>query len=331
MTERNVNAFGTDSFQKQKLESLTKSEANENYVNVKGDYMEGILNMRNNQIKNLAIPTEKNDAVSKKYVESEIQLTKSYVDDSKHKMTKDLDMNNQKIINVGRPENHKDAMNIETFTRYYHDLKKEFASKSEVDQTKQSITNDIEANNQRISTLKNEIKDEIQNTATAIANHHQSKFLALDGTSKPTNAIDFNNQKISNVKFPEFEYDAVNKSYVDNNIKKQIICITDRFHGGNKGWIFNSKNNTGIPMAYKGKLLKLAITGKNQNLEMRTSVVLNNTETNKSVFKPIGYKSIIAIFDEPLEFNENDIISFTNHDSLKPNTYLSTWIEIEID
>jgi len=219
------------------------------------------------------------------------------------------------------------VLNIETFTGYYNQLQEKFINKEDYKQLKQTITNDVFANGQRI----NNLDTKIENSATAIATHHQTKFLALDGSNKMNTNLNLGGFRVVNASQPQGIHDLATVHYVNSNVKKQMICITDRFYGGGKGWLYNNKNTSGVPLAYKGKILKLSICAKNQNIEMETAIVLNNATTNHKVFKPAGYKTITAIFDEPLQLNKNDCISFTNHHSLQPHTYLSLWIEIELD
>ena len=74
-----VNAFGTNRFNDTELEPFIVEDL---YVNETGDAMTGILNMKNNQIKNLSIPIEQQDAVSKSYVDLKDQKAKAYVDNN---------------------------------------------------------------------------------------------------------------------------------------------------------------------------------------------------------------------------------------------------------
>ena len=373
-----VNAFGSSSFSKQKqIGGVTKSEANETYVNVIGDQMEGLLNMKNNPIKNLALPTDKNDAVSKKYC-----------DDSKHKMNQNLDMSKHKIINLEDPQGNNDAMNLGYFTSYYYtlhrkmksnyndlknnnnDLKKEMEWKiieakenittnneknisnlkeetnsriNDFDDIISNIESDIQKTNTSFSNLEEKTKTEIENSAKFIAAFHQTKFLALDGTNKPTNAIDFNNQKIANVKYPEFKYDAASKIYVDQKIDKiltslsgnfspisglnpravGVICKSisfwDKNRGSKKGW---TMIDVGFTTPFDGKITQMILRSKefHENIA-RIHLIVDGVDKNDYFVElQTNEKLKIMNFTPPLFIVAGCEIKFSHSEILKPGT-----------
>ena len=80
--------------------------------------MEDDIDMNNHKLVNLLDPTNENDSVNKKYVDSELaklpqhqQLNGVLFLDGSKAMTGDLNMDDHKIINLKDPENDNDAVN----------------------------------------------------------------------------------------------------------------------------------------------------------------------------------------------------------------------------
>ena len=88
----------------------------DNYLNKSTGVMAGPLNMSNNKITHLATPTNSNDCVNKSYVDTKLATkansitSQNYVKkDGTVAMTGDLNLNNNKIINVSDPQSDKDS------------------------------------------------------------------------------------------------------------------------------------------------------------------------------------------------------------------------------
>ena len=115
-------------------------------------------------------------------------------------------------------------------------------------------------------------------------------WLLFFGSNKVNNHLNFDGFRIGNIGDPLGIHDVASKNYVDNHVKyhvNKLYCITDRFRGGGNGWMYSCKVNEGIPIAYKCKLMKLALTAKNRSQEMQTSVCKNGNESiNHRIIKP---------------------------------------------
>ena len=83
---------------------------NANYLKVDGsNVMTGDLNMNEQRVKNTLDPTDEQDTVNKRYLES--QLTDYLKRNGQSPMTFDLNMNSYKIVNLEDPDNDGDAAN----------------------------------------------------------------------------------------------------------------------------------------------------------------------------------------------------------------------------
>ena len=83
---------------------------NANYLKVDGSVaMSGDLNMNEQRVKNTLDPTDEQDTVNKRYLES--QLTDYLKRNGQSPMTFDLNMNSYKIVNLEDPNNDGDATN----------------------------------------------------------------------------------------------------------------------------------------------------------------------------------------------------------------------------
>lgn len=411
MASLNVNAFGSSYFEnKNNLVGLTKHEANEVYVNVSGDYMSGILNMKNNQIKNLAIPTDRNDAVSKKYVDdskhkmntslnmNDNQIknvkipmddndvaNKIYVDISKHMMNGNLDMNNKQIRNLATPTDEKDvtnkvyvdstkhimngnldmnnnrlcrlsnpkenldAMNLQTFTNYYHTL---LNLVLKLDGTNKMLNN-FDMNNKHIVNLGDPVNDkdavnrafmdlklgdisgkidvvrrEILQSAEFIAKALEQKVLLLDGTTKPTTSINMDGFKIVNAGYPEYHTDLSTKQYVDDQITRaKSHVFFDRNRGSAKSW---QLVDIGFTAMFNGKITKMSLRCKNPQDEQANVFLrinkINKTEYNVTLNVGMTH-NLIDFSANPLIVNEKDQIEFSDEDKLQAGTVCQILIE----
>ena len=83
---------------------------NANYLKVDGsNMMTGDLNMNEQRVKNTLDPTDEQDTVNKRYLES--QLNDYLKRNGQSSMTFDLNMNSYKIVNLEDPDNDGDATN----------------------------------------------------------------------------------------------------------------------------------------------------------------------------------------------------------------------------
>ena len=96
-------SFGTGNDQSN---YTTKTFADQNYINVEGDKMQGTLNLANNKLTNVAKPVGDKDAATKSYVDdaSFLPLTGGTLEGV-------LNMNSNKISGVSNPTTGSDVVN----------------------------------------------------------------------------------------------------------------------------------------------------------------------------------------------------------------------------
>jgi hypothetical protein len=94
---------------------LTVQKANPLYVNETGDTLKGDLDMGNHRLKNLAYPKHINDAISLNYLSHTLmrEETKKIKANRLPDKFPEINMDGNKIINVGKPTNPKDVCNKE--------------------------------------------------------------------------------------------------------------------------------------------------------------------------------------------------------------------------
>ena len=66
-----------------------------------------------------------------------------------------------------------------------------------------------------------------KNYVDAEIGHISTPFLKLDGTRAMTGVLNMNDQKISNLKMPEFNTDAANKQYIDEKLLKSHLLSSE--------------------------------------------------------------------------------------------------------
>lgn len=144
-----VNIFGSQQnnreSSKQQINSkfISLSRLLQTKVNKSGDILEGELNMNNNKITNVACPSDNLDAVNKNYVDNKIgesenditEMLKMKVNKSGDTIRGTIDMNHNRILNLGNPLDDKEAVN-----KNYVDIK---IQKSENDLIEMLNTNDV--------------------------------------------------------------------------------------------------------------------------------------------------------------------------------------------
>jgi hypothetical protein len=156
------------------------------------------LNLNSQQIVNLAAPTLSTDASTKAYVDGKTWTASQITDfdpqvrlsrlDQMSTPTASVNFNSQKITNLATPTLSTDA-----------------ASKSYVDSAVSGISTNL--------TLQGAISGS-GSTSSAIATTLNTR---LDQVPLPTQTVNLNNQKITNLSTPTFTTDAVNKSYADTS------------------------------------------------------------------------------------------------------------------
>ena len=149
-----------------------------NYLKVNGsDMMYGNLNMNENKIINILDPTNEQDCVNKRYLESQLDYLKR---NGSKDMTFNLNMNNHKIINLKNYDSNN-------------------------------------ANDSDVPNIKY-VKDEI----SKLSSIDTSNFLKKDGSIQMEGNLNLNNHKITDSRLPSNNQDLTNKKYVDDEIKKHL-------------------------------------------------------------------------------------------------------------
>ena len=179
---------------------------NANYLKVDGsNMMTGDLNMNEQKVKNTLDPTDEQDTVNKRYLES--QLTDYLKRDGQSPMTFDLNMNNFRILNVKdfnpATSSLQDVPNI----KYIQD---NFMSSSA-----SILTGNLNAGNNRIFFLANPVSS----TDAVNKSYVDNSFLKKDGSVPMTGNLNLDNHKIINLNEPTLNSDASTKKYVDDKTR----------------------------------------------------------------------------------------------------------------
>ena len=173
---------------------------NANYLKVDGsNMMTGDLNMNEQRVKNTLDPTDEQDTVNKRYLES--QLNDYLKRNGQSPMTFDLNMNNHRIINIKDYNPATSSLQDVPNIKYIQD--NFISSNSGV------LTGNLNAGNNRIFFLGNPVdgSDAINKS------YADSNFL---GTNLSVD-LDMKNHKIINVETPSGDSDVANKKYVDES------------------------------------------------------------------------------------------------------------------
>ena len=161
--------------------------------------MTGDLNMNEQRVKNTLDPTDEQDTVNKRYLES--QLTDYLKRNGQNTMTFDLNMNNYRIRNI------KDYNPATSSLQDVPNIK--FIQDNFIDSNSGILTGNLNAGNNRIFFLGNPVdgSDAINKS------YADSNFL---GTNLSVD-LDMKNHKIINVETPSGDSDVANKKYVDES------------------------------------------------------------------------------------------------------------------
>ena len=184
--------------------------SNNNYVKTDGSsFMSGDLNMNEQRVENMLDPVNEQDAVNRRYLES--QLNDYLKRDSQSPMTFNLDMNNYKIVNLKNynPNNNspQDVPNLKYIDDYFGSRRSGI------------LQDNLNANNNKIINLTypTNIEDATNKQ------YADQNFLNIDGNNNMQASLNMNSQKITNVLKPDDDGDATNKKYVDERIIKAHI------------------------------------------------------------------------------------------------------------
>lgn len=220
------------------IDDLTEKQ--DDYVLKAGDTMTGDLNMGTHKVTGLATPTGNTDAANKEYVDNSVRGV--YLPTTGGTMTGDIDMNGNTIENVKDPVNAQDAANKEyvdaigegvgknflptaggTMTgpiRTEHFLKNypQFYAGPETPINRAGSPNKVSVLSLGASNTGGFGKEDTYATLTLSMVDNNAY---LDLYKQAPDATDQSALVgIGGVNDPENEYDAANKKYVDNAVKK---------------------------------------------------------------------------------------------------------------
>ena len=183
---------------------IDTNSSNINYVKVDGSsFMSGDFNMNEQRVKNTLDPTDEQDTVNKRYLES--QLNDYLKRNGQSPMTFDLNMNNYRIRNVKDYDPATSSLQDVPNVKYIQD--------NFIGSSSGILTGNLNAGNNRIFFLGNPVDG-----SDAINKQYaDSNFLSSNISAD----LDMKNHKIINVETPGGDSDVANKKYVDDKKKIQ--------------------------------------------------------------------------------------------------------------
>ena len=233
-------------------EPATKQYSDSRYLDRNGSRtMIANLDMNNNKIIKLGVPTSNDDAANKKYVDDKssgsITSTRLTVDSN-------IDMKNSyRITNLKTPLSGKEPPTKDYVDNTFLDRDGSYPMKGNLNMDNNSILNIPAPTGPK------------QPTPLAFTN---LKYVARDGSSAMTNNLNMNNKKIINLRPPTSNTDAATKKYVDDNTgapdlsdyleKDGTVTMTGNLNVGNNKIINLSKptqDNDAVNKDYADKLV----------------------------------------------------------------------------
>ena len=168
-------------------------------------------------ITKLKTPSNNDDAANKKYVDdSKVDGSVFLKLDGTRQMTGNLNMNNNRILNIPAPNGNNQPTPLA-----YTDL-----AYLKVDGSN-SMTNDLNLNNKKIINLitpkNNSDAAPKKYVDDSISNQDFTSFLKKDGSISMTSDLNVGGHKIINLENPFSDSDAVNKKYVDSHIHQTHV------------------------------------------------------------------------------------------------------------
>ena len=174
------------------------------------------IDMKNQySIKKLKTPSDNDDAATKKYVDdSKVDGSVFLKLDGTRTMTENLNMNNQRILNIPAPTGNNQPTPLAYTDLAY--LKVDGSNK---------MTNDLNMDNKKIINLitptNNSDAKPKKYVDDSISNQDFSSFLKKDGSNQMSSNLDVGGHKITNLFKPTNAADATPKKYVDDSISNQ--------------------------------------------------------------------------------------------------------------
>ena len=192
---------------------VTKKYVNDEIAKIPSDFlkkdgsvaMTGDLNMNEQRVKNTLDPSDEQDTVNKRYLES--QLTDYLKRNGQSPMTFDLNMNNYRILNVKDFDPSNSSLQDVPNIKYIQD---NFLSSNLV-----ILTDNLNAANNKIFFLG----DPVDSLDAVNKKYVDDGFIKKNGSNAMFGNLNLNNNKIINLHEPILNSDATNKKYVDNKTR----------------------------------------------------------------------------------------------------------------
>ena len=346
-----VDKFGRMSDTKTKDTGVSLTYINNNYIRSDGSTpVTGSINMNGNTLYNVSDPVNPQDVATKEYADT---TNKAFVlFEGKYLAVGDHSMGGRRLNNVGMPlENHQ-ASNT-----FYVDTVVETATAGDKALRKIqdgifSSSGDIDMNGNSIIGLPNPIDRDAAANKNYVDNGGAITKLP-NGKFTTVSDIDFNGFSLKNIPEPIDGKDAVNKAYVDNKTIqpaapiKPIITVwaEEKEPLGDGHYEFSFGNgSSGGEHAYGGycmnapsRIIRGSLTATKSRIilaeEIKVNIVVNGKEqVNQSIVKKSGDICSCAIFRDPIELKQCDVINFisrTANNKIR-NAYVSVLIELDL-
>ena len=178
-------------------------------------------------IKKLKTPSDNDDVATKKYVDdSKVDGSVFLKLDGTRTMTGNLNMNNQRILNIPAPTGNNQPTPLAYTDLAY--LKVDGSNKmtNDLNMDNKKIINLITPTNNSDATPKKYVDD-------SISNQDFSSFLKKDGSNQMSSNLDVGGHKITNLFTPTNAADATPKKYVDDSISNQDFTSFFKKDGSN--------------------------------------------------------------------------------------------------
>ena len=187
----------------------SKRYVDQNFISSSGGQVNGDLDMRGHTIKFLKLDNSESSA-------ARVAELKKKVDISGSTMTGNLNLGNQQIVNLGfNINNNSDVVNLGFCDTKY--LQK--VSDSDLDLDDHRVKNNLPPVADKDLTTKKYVDDEIAKVPQS-GGSSSTQFIRRDGTVSMTADLDLGGNKISNLKSPESDNDAVNREYLNQKISE---------------------------------------------------------------------------------------------------------------
>ena len=348
-----VDKFGRISEVKTRDTGVSLTYINNNYIRIdSGTPISGSTNTNGNILYNVSNPVNPQDVATKEYADA---ANKAFIyGEGKYLAVGDLSMGGRRLNNVGTPIENDQASNkfymdtiVETATAGDKALRKIqdgiFVSTGEIDMSGNSITGLPNPIDRDAAANKNYVDN--RGTITKLPN----------GAFTAVSDIDFDGFSLKNIPDPIDGKDAVNKAYVDGKTThpaapiniKLIITVWAEEKGalGNGHYEFLFGNGSSVSeracggycMNAPGRIIRGSLTVTESRVilsqEVKVNIVVNRIEQiNHPIIKKSGVICSCAIFRDPIELNQCDVINFISKitNSKITNAYVSILIELDL-